>query len=151
MATSPCNSKRNNQLFADWASSFKNLRNASEIQAWFRNLFFWILSPSFFNHPQAVDQAVQAAIEYPYPQTPSAFAKQVEAIAAFDRTHDLHRFHVRTLLLNGQNDSVFPQGTWSDILPPNVLSSQIDNAAHAVHLENPNDFVSCVKDFLSAS
>ena len=84
-ATAPVSSARDNALFASWATLFSAIDRA----LWFRNLFFWVFSPSFFDDAKAVDALVQLATAYPFQQSPAALWNQVRAIAAFDATKSL--------------------------------------------------------------
>jgi pimeloyl-ACP methyl ester carboxylesterase len=79
--TSRSNSPRNNALFSDWALGIKS---GMDLALWFRNIFYWIFTVRFFDDPVAVNDALRFALEYPYPQSAEAFARQVDAVAAYD-------------------------------------------------------------------
>jgi pimeloyl-ACP methyl ester carboxylesterase len=146
-ATSSVNSKRNNDMFSDWASA---LANDADRTAWFRNLFYWIFSTRFFNDDAVVAAAIQYALAYPYPQSATAFQNQTEAIAAFDSTNALANIRTKTLVLGSAEDLLFPLDecqTFARLLP-HAEFAMIENAAHSIHMENPQAFVKQVIDFL---
>jgi pimeloyl-ACP methyl ester carboxylesterase len=148
VGTSSRCSRRNIDLFADWASA---LEERIDQRVWFRNLFYWIFSARFFDSRKAVDDAVRLAVDYPYQQTARAFRNQVSAIEAFDRSNDLSRIHARTLVLVGGEDLLFPVRTARDFAAamPNATVATIEDAAHAIHVEYPGVFTRRVLEFLS--
>ena len=145
--TSASNSRRNNALFSDWASC---LESGMNVGLWFRTIFYWIFSRSFFENEAAVSDAVRFAIEYPYPQSALAFRNQVKAIASYGGTEDLSRVRAKTMVISGKEDLLFPTGESSDLVRaiPRADFSVIDNAAHSIHMEQPQAFTNCVLDFL---
>ena len=147
-ATSSVNSKRNNDMFSDWASA---LADAADRKAWFRNLFYWIFSTRFFNDAAVVDAAIQYALAYPYPQSATAFRNQIGAIAAFDSTKALASIRMQTLVLGSGEDLLFPLDECRKFARslPNAEFAAIENAGHSIHMENPQAFVKHVIDFLS--
>jgi pimeloyl-ACP methyl ester carboxylesterase len=145
--TSSANSRRNNILFADWASS---LDQGLDPEPWFRNIFFWIFSSRFFEDERTVAAALQFAVEYPYPQSPAAFRNQVTAIAGFNATGALPLIVARTLVLAGEEDLLFPPRACAALAKqlPRAAFVRIDNAGHALHMENPQAFTEAVLNFL---
>jgi pimeloyl-ACP methyl ester carboxylesterase len=145
--TSASNSMRNNALFSDWASC---LECGMEMGLWFRNIFYWILSRRFFENAEVVSNAVRLAVEYPYPQSAIGFRNQVKAIAGYDSTEDLPRVRSKTMVISGKEDLLFPARECSGFARaiPGADFSVIDNAAHSIHMEQPQAFTDCVLDFL---
>jgi pimeloyl-ACP methyl ester carboxylesterase len=146
-ATSSVNSKRNNEMFSDWGSA---LANGADIKGWFRNLFYWIFSTRFFDDDAVVAAAIQYALAYPYPQSAAAFQNQIEAIAAFDSTKALANIRTQTLVLGGAEDLLFPLDGVREFARslPHAEFAVIKNAAHSIHMENPQTFVKHVIEFL---
>ena len=146
-ATFSCNSGRNNGLFSNWASS---LESGLDLKLWFRGIFYWIFSARFFEDEKVVEDAVQFAVEYPYPQSPTAFRNQVNAIAQFSCTNQLSKIAARTLVIGGKDDLLFPVQTCASLARriPGAVFAEINNAAHSIHMENPRAFTRTVLDFL---
>ncbi|HEY3177970.1 MAG TPA: alpha/beta hydrolase [Casimicrobiaceae bacterium] len=147
VATSSVNSNRNNDLFADWASA---LAGGADMKTWFRTLFYWIFSTRFFDDDAVVEQAIQYALAYRYPQSAVAFQNQIGAIAAFDSTETLSHIRSQTLVIGGAEDLLFPIEvcrTFSRAIPSAAFET-VENAAHSVHMENPQAFVEQVFEFL---
>jgi pimeloyl-ACP methyl ester carboxylesterase len=145
--TSASNSRRNNSLLSDWSSCLESRMDAG---LWFRNIFYWIFSARFFENEAAVSDAVRFAIEYPYPQSIIAFKNQVKAIASYDCTEDLYRITSKTLVISGKEDLLFPTEVGAGLAQaiPGAVFSVIDNAAHSIHMEQPQAFTDYVLDFL---
>ncbi len=145
--TAPFNSERNNLLFSDWASCFES---GMDMELWFRNIFYWVFSKRFFKDTKAVKDAIQFEISYPYPQGKTAFRNQVKAIADFNCSRDLSRIRSKTLVLFGEEDLLFPEKDFRKFLEkiPDAEFSVIQNAAHSIHMENPETFTERILEFL---
>ncbi|MGR8935856.1 MAG: alpha/beta fold hydrolase [Gammaproteobacteria bacterium] len=146
--TSACNSARNNTLFHDWAAY---LDSGMDPEYWFRNIFYWIFSQRFFQHEEALQAAVRFAVEYPYPQSRSAFKKQVQAVTAYNCLENLAAIRAKTMVLCGKEDLLFPPEESMALLRaiPGAVCAVIEHAAHSIHIENPMDFTNQLLNFLS--
>ena len=147
--TSAFNSERNNALFHDWASY---LRSDMDSELWFRNIFYWIFSRRFFENQEALNEAVRFAVEYPYPQSYRAFEKQVAAVREFNCEKSLQNIRVKTLLIYGKDDLLFPAEESIGVLQaiPGTSVSVIEGAAHSIHMENPKAFAVSVSHFMDS-
>jgi pimeloyl-ACP methyl ester carboxylesterase len=146
-STAPAVKPRNNDLFASWAKLYPQIDRA----AWFRNLYFWVLSTRFFDSAKTVDALVQLASTYPYQQTPTALRGQVEAIARFDATARLSSLRARTLVLAGTEDLLFPIAASAAFAKsiPRATFVAIEGAAHSFPAESPQDFTRNLASFLT--
>ncbi|MFO1306119.1 MAG: alpha/beta hydrolase [Burkholderiales bacterium] len=146
-STSPCASPRDNALFATWSDLFARV----DRPLWFRNLFYWVLSPAFFESPKAVDALVALAANYPYQQTPAALANQVAAIAGFDVRAQLSGIASRTLVMAGTRDLVFGIDAAAAFAKsiPHATFAPIEGAAHSFPIETPQAFTQRALDFLA--
>ncbi len=145
--TSAVNSETNNARFRKWAAARSGGMDA---ERWFMEIFRWIFSERFFQNPEAVKEAVRFAVEYSHPQSAAAFANQVRAIEAFDGTAGLPGIRAKTLVLCGNDDRLFPPAESEQALRaiPGAEFVRIENAAHSIHLENPQAFTEHVLEFL---
>lgn len=145
--TSAHSGARNAMLLRDMAAGL----DGGDKARWFRNLFYWIYSARFFADMQAVDGAVRFALRYPYGQSNQAFRRQVAAITAFDCRNELGEIRAETLVMCGKEDLLFPPETAIAGLDGirGMQSVVIENAAHAMFLEQPQAFCSCIGDFLT--
>jgi pimeloyl-ACP methyl ester carboxylesterase len=150
VGSSANNSARNHALFRDWVAYLEAGMDPSH---WFRNLFYWIFSKGFFDDTHALSEALRLAIDYPYPQSTADFKQQVAAINAFDCLHALSSISTRTLVLCGKEDLLFPADESMTVLGaiPGADIHVIEQAAHAVHMENPHAFTDHVFSFLGNS
>lgn len=146
--TSAVSSARNTALFQDWLAY---LHGGIKPELWFKNLFYWIFSKRFFEHEQIVDGAVQFAVEYPYPQSRDAFARQIKAIETFNCVDTLADIRTKTLILCGSDDLIFSPEESLAVLKtiPGSTSAIIQDAAHSIHVEQPKAFTDHIIGFLS--
>ena len=149
-ATTPKLNRRNTELFNDWVSY---LKSGMDKHSWFRNIFYWIFSPYFFEDIKILSQAVDMAVDYPYPQSDISFENQVMAISKFNCTSGINKIQVQTLVLNGKNDMLFPTSETARFFNriSQIQTRTIPNAAHSIHMENPGDFSKTVISFLIGS
>lgn len=138
---------RNTNLFTDMVSY---LRSGMDKRLWLRNLYYWIFSPAFFNDNQLLDQVVNMAINYRFPQSDDSFENQVNAILSFDCSNEIDRIKSKTLLMFGNEDLLFPQSEVENVMSKIPRSSvvTISNAAHSICMDNPQEFIERVVNFL---
>ena len=147
-ATSAVSSGRNIALFNDWADC---LDAGSDLALWFRNIFYWVLSPRFFRNEKALADAVQFELDYPYPIRPETFRRQVKAISSFDRSGAVRNIAAHTLVLAGKEDILIPPEESVELSQQisGAAFQQIERAGHSIFMENPGDFAGSVLAFLS--
>ena len=147
--TSPRNSARNQALFLDWIAY---LEQGMSLRHWWRNFFYWVFTPAFFEDTNAAESLLQLAVEYPYAPGLDGLRNQVHAMAGFDRTADLHRIGAETLVLCSDEDLLFPPGQNGAGLAaiPRAKVSMLNGAAHASLVEMPDAFAELVLEFLGA-
>lgn len=146
-ATVTQNSERNNDLFTAYATLFETVDRG----LWFRNLFYWVLSPRFFDNRQQVDALVHLAATYPYQQSTVALRNQMEAIRAFDGRRALPSIRARTLVLAGSEDLLFSLASTTAMAHaiPKSTITVMDGAAHSFPTEFPAEFARHVLEFLA--
>lgn len=146
-ATSTIAGERNKYLLRDMAEYGEN---GMDKYLWFRNLFYWIFAPAFFNDRAMVEQALNMAVAYRFPQSPESFSNQVEAIINFDGTECVQNIFSNTLLIGGSEDLLFPASESEKLLSgiKGMESVIIQGAAHSIHMDKPNEFIKTVEDFL---
>lgn len=147
VATASKNSRRNNLMFRDWAALYdsKELRSI-----FYRNIFAWILTEGFFDNPNMLEGALIYLFNYPWPQSPTGFRRQIEAITAHDGTEALQYISCPTLVLSGRHDILMPL-RFSRELAAGITGAEhvvIEEAAHSIHSEKPQKFADLVTGFL---
>lgn len=146
--SAPATSARDDNLFGDWA---RTLSAGNDPALWFRNFFYWIFTPAFFEQAGLFEAGIQLALAYPYPQSPAGFEGQVAAMRGFDRRERLAGIRARTLVLCSERDMIFPAATaLADFAPiPDVSTVLAPAQAHALPVESPDVFLGLVEDFLT--
>ena len=140
-------SARNEQLFDDFAGA---LRDSGATARWYRNLFYWLLTPDFFNSPQALSQLVNLVLAYPYASNAMAYQAQVDAMRGFDSRDWLAEITTETLVIASGADLLFPPGKdgCGLVALPNVTLVHMAEQAHSLPLEAPRVFCDTVLSFL---
>lgn len=148
LATAASNSERNRQLFQHWLDYW---RVGLPLSLWFRNVFYWIFSPTLFADAQAIHSAVDYALRYPYPQTLIGFERQVQALAQVDLAANLPLIHHACLLVVAESDLIFPvkESLASLSSLPNHRVVSIAGAGHSLVVERPKLVEQAVLEFLA--
>jgi pimeloyl-ACP methyl ester carboxylesterase len=147
-STTVLNQRQKYQLH-DWATL---LDAKTDMELWFRNLFYWLYSDQFFENQNLLTAYIIGALSYPYPIKMETFKAQVEAIIAFNGTPLLAEVRQKTLVLLADNDRLFSDSaatcTLTDISGCSVVS--VKNAGHSLHIEQSSVFTRIVTDFLQS-
>ncbi len=147
VATTVKAGSRNIMLFNSW---LEMLDNGMKKESWFKNIYYWLFTPSFFNDEQLVEQAVKMSLNYRFIQSDESFKNQIQTIVRFDFVESVAKLNARTLIMRGENDILFNKECTDDL--SSVTNSHtviIPDAAHSVHMDNPAAFIKEVTDFLS--
>lgn len=145
--TSAFTNKRNQTLFNDLAAYRED---GMDLKKWFRWFFFWIFTWKFFEDEKIVEANLYYSIDYPYLQSSEGFEQQVKAINKFDVSDRLNEITEETLILCGKEDILYDPYESIQILSKikNSSVALVENAAHALFVENPGDFIEVVVGFL---
>ncbi len=137
----------NNKLLGDLAH---DRAAGMELSEWFKAVFRLIFSPQFNNNEATVAEALQFALDDPYPQSAAGFSRQVEAIANYDCRSALVDIQAKTLVVGGENDILFTPEICNNLAEsiPNAELAIIAHAPHSIHGEQPEAFSDCVLKFL---
>jgi aminoacrylate hydrolase len=136
---------RERVLFHDLAQVY--LTNPPQL--FFRLLYPWLFSQSFFADPQRVADAAEASTAYPHRQSPADFARQVAAVDRIE-PHDLSGITCPVLAIAAENDLLVPaaQAFTAPAAVRHVQTMTVDAAAHSVHWEAPNAVAEAIRNFL---
>jgi len=89
-------------------TTLARLRTDDNEADWFRLLFHFLFSPTFFEQPNAIDDAVNASIGYEHKQPRAAFLQQCQALPGYLKPIDLpDKLPFPCLALTGANDKLF--------------------------------------------
>ncbi len=132
LAAAPLRLERNVQLFKTLLAIRQS--NAKP-GVWLNALFPWLFAPSLYETPGALAEATQAALAYPYAQTPAAMAHQLAALDGYapEAPGDLP---CPTQALLGADDLLMPAGHAKAALG-DIPAHMIADAGHSVHWDQP--------------
>jgi len=147
-STAPISSARNNLLFENF---LKWRLHGMDLETWMRAWSFWLFAPQRFEDRSFIDAYIKAALEYPYPQSISAFKGQIEAISAHNTRDRLRSIQAETLVIAGKDDILILPEESEDLTKriPKCSLLVVEDAAHSVYVEKPKAFIRAVLEFLS--
>lgn len=132
--------------------SLAQLRSDQNEEQWFKLLYQFLFSPTFFTQPAAVSYAVSASMAYPHKQDCQSFTKQAAALKTFLTPIDPFTIQCPVSLVTGANDVLMtPALLQAFCEEQNYPCAIIPDAAHALHWEQPEAFVQYVLAELAAS
>lgn len=112
----------------------------------------WIFSENFIsNQRDQIEQIIDLELANPYPQTTEGFARQLEALIAFDSKTWYRNIHASTLVIHGDGDILCPND--SLILSQGIPAAKLfrfPGIGHSPMIENPDGFNRAVIDFLKS-
>ena len=117
---------------------------------WFRIMFKWLFTEKSLSNKKFMDAAIIYALTYPYAQSLEGFKSQVDAISSYNAIERIKDIKHDTLILSGKKDILItPEESrlLLDISGP-TTSKIIEDAAHSIHAEHPEEFVDAVLRFL---
>lgn len=129
-ASAPIRMARNTALF----SALVDIRQSNAApDTWLRAFFPWLFAPAVFEDPAAVDAAAEAALSYPYAQSPQAMRHQLNAVKDYDPSTVAIRHPAQALL--AENDLLIPMGLAQQALTclPLLTTHIVPNAGHSIH------------------
>lgn len=126
--------------------SLHALRREESEADWFRLFYQFLFCSSFFNDDASVDIAVNASLHYPFKQNAESFANQVSGLDSFIEPPNLGAIRCDVTLVTGSHDVLATPAMIQDFAAdkPFVNTHIIDDAAHALHWEQPERFIDCV-------
>jgi pimeloyl-ACP methyl ester carboxylesterase len=141
-------SARNRRLFDDWSQTYSE---QGPTAAWYRNLFYWLLTPDFFEDRHALDELVHMVMAYPHAPSATDYRLQGQAVATFDALAWLHDVQTPTLVMAASDDLLFPPGKDASGLAalPNVEVNLLSGQSHSMPMLAPDVLIESVSQFLN--
>lgn len=150
VATASCASDRDRARFDAMAA---NLEAGEDRARWLARLFELVFTARFRSDPSKIDAAMAWALDYPYPQSARGFRRQVDAMATYDGTDDAAAIAAPALVVAGREDELFPVERCEAFARSLRAAgfTVIEDAAHAVHTEQPAAFVDAIVRFAAGT
>lgn len=125
--------------------TLSSLRSDQNEQQWFELLYQFLFSPSFFQQPASVSQAINASIAYTHKQDRVSFTTQALALESFLQPIDTSAVRCPVSLLTGANDLLMTPALLQEFCAEHDYPFAIvPDAAHALHWEQTELFVNYV-------
>lgn len=112
-----------------------------------------------YPQPKALGQYLYANIEVDTEKgsanwrfSKEAIIKSMEAGRAQDRWHEIESLRMPCLLIRGANSTDLSRASFEEILKrnPKIKGVEIEKAGHWVHFDQPELFITALKDFIGA-
>jgi len=122
--------------------TLSDLRSDQNERQWFELLYQFLFSPSFFENPAGVSQAVNASMSYPYKQDGESFTTQAMALESYLHPINPGTVHCPVSLVTGANDLLMTPALMQAFCEEHGYQCKvIPNAAHALHWEQTDAFL----------
>lgn len=127
--------------------SLSAVRTESTEAEWFRLLYQFLFCSKFFNDKSSVDFAVNASMHYPFKQSAESFAAQVAGLNSFIEPPNMNTISCSVTMITGSNDVLTTPDMIKDYAAGKsfIKTHVIEDAAHALHWEQSEQFATCVK------
>lgn len=121
---------------------------APDERAMLEAFFLWIYTPRA-HADGTVDGFIEETLSFPYPQSPEAFQRQLDAFAAHDTLERLSEISAPTLVLAGELDIATPARLGAVVADavPNATFEVLPDEAHQPFQESPGEFNTRVAAF----
>ncbi|SPH27343.1 Haloacetate dehalogenase H-1 [Ascidiaceihabitans donghaensis] len=133
-AAAPLQLNRNLALFQTLLAIRKS--DASP-DTWLRALFPWLFDPAVYELENAVQEAVDASLAYPFAQSADAMSHQIAALADFDPTPLLGPYPMPARAFLGENDLLLPVAVAQKALG-DIDTVILPGAGHSIHWDVPD-------------
>ena len=149
-------------LVSTWARPDAYLRRAMEAWTWLPEVapserkmleafLLWIYTPRA-HESGMVDAVIEDAMSFPFPQSPEAFVRQLEAWKQHDTLDRLHEITVPTMVVAGEIDIVTPP-RYGQVVAGGIPGASfvvLPGEAHQPFQESPEAFNAMVDAFWSS-
>ena len=140
---------RSDRFFAVVTDTFRWMVDAAPSErAMLEAFLVWIYTPRAHNDG-FVDQIIAEALDFPHPQSPDAFHRQLRTWTAHDAFDRLHRITAPTLVLAGGCDIFTNQAMGREVaeLIPGAEFRLLPEEAHQPFQERPEEWNAIVDEF----
>lgn len=120
-------------------------------EMWLRALYPWLFGHGFFEDPENVETALEAALAYPHAQSADAMAHQIEAFRAFRPRAKLDEIRCPTMVVYaGQDLMIPPEVARPSFAPiPKLREETIAEAGHSIAWDAPQEVAEKLTSFLA--
>lgn len=118
-------------------------------ELWLKALYPWIFGPKFFENPENVPNAVEAALAYPHGQTAEAMALQIKSLAGFRPRARMSDITCPVQTVFAQEDVLIPNAAALDAFQTikGVEQHMVPDAGHSIVWDAPEAVAARIMDF----
>ena len=117
------------------------------------NLLLLTLSERYYENPDAVEFVRRMMLANPHPQSPDAFARQVDASGRHETRDRLSELAMPVHVIGAEHDILVPVWKSKEIaaLIPGAKLTVLEAAPHGANLENAEQFNGAALEFLASA
>jgi 3-oxoadipate enol-lactonase len=110
-------------------------------------------SEELFENPDAIGYLRGLMLDNPYPQSPEAFARQLEASSRHDARDRLRSLSIPTHVIGAEHDILVPVWKSRELaeLIPDATLTLIEGAPHSALIERAEEFNAAVLEFIGSA
>lgn len=114
-------------------------------------LMLLTLSEAFFENTEGVAWLRDLMLQYPYPQPPDAFARQLDASSRHDARDRLATLEIPTHVIGAEHDILVPVWKSRELaeLIPEAQLTVLAGSPHGANVERAEEFNRAVLDFIA--
>lgn len=109
----------------------------------------WLYSNAFLSDPENVKAALHQRMHDPFPQDPSGYMGQADALMQCDLRSHLEKIQAHTMILAAEHDLYTPSFCYHYLMKhiPNAKLKVLKEQAHLFNLEMPNEVIELMLEF----
>lgn len=129
-----------------WGARVRHMSREQRVD----ELMLLTLSEAFFENAEGVAWLRDLILQYPYPQPPDAFARQLDASSRHDTRDRLATLEIPTHVIGAEHDILVPVWKSRELaeLIPEARLSVIEACPHGLNLERAEEFNQLVLGFI---
>lgn len=129
-----------------WGARVRHMSREQRVD----ELMLFTLSEAFFENAEGVAWLRDLILQYPYPQPPDAFARQLDASSRHDTRDRLATLEIPTHVIGAEHDILVPVWKSRELaeLIPEARLSVIEACPHGLNLERAEEFNQLVLGFI---
>ena len=129
-----------------WGARMRQMSREQRVD----ELMLLTLSEAFFENAEGVAWLRDLMLQYPYPQPPDAFARQLDASSRHDTRDRLPTLEIPTHVIGAEHDILVPVWKSRELaeLIPGARLSVIKACPHGLNLERAEEFNQLVLGFI---
>ncbi|MBV9387311.1 MAG: alpha/beta hydrolase [Chroococcidiopsidaceae cyanobacterium CP_BM_ER_R8_30] len=142
---------KGDEMFHAIVKTFGDLPQTLKPQQYLQVILPWMFTAEFYANPEAVEQIIQFAVEYPFPPTANGLYHQSRAILGSNTSERLAEIDCPTMVLVGKQDILTPMKFAKQLVQglPKAELVILESGGHGCVVESAEAVAQAMLTFLS--